>query len=268
MKKLMIKLGLSTENSFSLFKRGVRGNADVNVLRCSDTGAYVLNTTDHIDDNYYSKKRPPCTAPSSDMWDMPRRKALIQPFFGKRWLDIGAGNCLLQEKTKGKFAQAIAVDPQLPDEDKSGYVTTKQLPNSGEFDVITLFHSLEHMRDPLGMLTNCRHLARTGTTIIVEVPHARDTLIEEGVDAFIDFTFWEQHLILHTENTLKAFADASGLTNNTVAYIQRYPQENHDLWKAQGKPGGHLGRATSNSEYSRNLCAMKVSDTLLLRCYT
>ena len=48
--------------------------------------------------------------------------------------------------------------------------------------------------------------------MIIEVPHARDFLIETfDINSFKDFTFWSEHLILHTKESLVAFAKESGL---------------------------------------------------------
>ena len=108
------------------------------------------------------------------------------------------------------------------------------------FDVVTLFHVLEHLEDQIGTLKEIRGRLNDGGDLIVEVPHARDFLIHKlKLKAFHDFTFWSEHLILHTRQSLEAFLGEAGFQNIEIAGFQRHGFANHLYWLRHGKPGGH-----------------------------
>ncbi len=108
-----------------------------------------------------------------------------------------------------------------------------------------------------------------GGRIIVEVPHANDFLLSTlNNEAFKAFTFWSEHLILHTRQSLKVFLETAGFVNVTVQGFQRYPLVNHLHWLAQGKPGGHVSwkhlRAQAmDRAYEDFLKSIDQTDTLI-----
>ncbi len=137
------------------------------------------------------------------------------------------------------------------------------------FDVITMFHVLEHIEDHLGALERIREALAEGGLLIVEVPHARDYLLSEvGLSAFRDFTLWSEHLILHTRETLQAFLGAAGFSDITVESHQRYGFANHLHWLCHQKPGGHeafahLSNPRIEAGYAALLADIDRSDTLI-----
>ena len=71
------------------------------------------------------------------------------------------------------------------------------------FDVITLFHVLEHLPKQVKMLKEIRKKIKKNGKIIIEVPSALNYLIFIDLPAFKKFTFWSEHLILHTDTIFK-----------------------------------------------------------------
>ena len=47
---------------------------------------------------------------------------------------------------------------------------------SGSLDIVTMFHVLEHLTEPLITLANLRMYLKPGGILIVEVPHSSDVL--------------------------------------------------------------------------------------------
>jgi hypothetical protein len=134
-----------------------------------------------------------------------------------------------------------------------------------------MFHVLEHLPDPLPILKTLRDI--TGPSqgvLVVEVPHARDFLINEvHCQPFIDFTLWSQHLVLHTRESLKRLLQAAGFNDVSIYGLQRYGLANHLTWLSKGKPGGHKGPlshfenpALSNAYHSA-LASKDNTDTLI-----
>lgn len=137
------------------------------------------------------------------------------------------------------------------------------------FDVLTMFHVLEHIPNQTATLQVIRGSLKPGGELIVEVPHARDFLIQElQLKAFQSFTFWSEHLILHTRESLAAVLKAAGFVDVQVSPFQRYGFTNHLHWLRHGKPGGHdrlrhLEDREMEVAYRRYLCSRDMSDTLI-----
>ena len=110
-----------------------------------------------------------------------------------------------------------------------------------KFDVITLFHVLEHLPYQVKTLKEIKTKLKSSGKLIIEVPHANDFLISKlNHEAFKNFTLWEQHLILHTEKSLKKILIKSGFKKVKIIFFQRYGLDNHLGWILDNKPGGHI----------------------------
>jgi 2-polyprenyl-3-methyl-5-hydroxy-6-metoxy-1,4-benzoquinol methylase len=138
-----------------------------------------------------------------------------------------------------------------------------------KYDIITLFHILEHIPYQVDTLKNLKKKLSKNGKIIIEVPSAHDHLLTfESLDKFKKFTFWSEHLILHTENSLRKVLKSSGLKNIKVIYYQRYNLNNHLGWFVKNKPGGHhffkdVCDQTANQNYIDYLVKNKRTDTLI-----
>jgi SAM-dependent methyltransferase len=137
------------------------------------------------------------------------------------------------------------------------------------FDLIFMFHVLEHLPDPRETLrTLARKLARKGR-LIVEVPSADDALLKlYECKPFSEFTYWSCHLFLFTPATLSALGEQAGLKAASVDQVQRFPLSNHMYWLSKGKPGGHkewafLDAGGAAERYERRLAAIGRCDTLM-----
>ena len=143
----------------------------------------------------------------------------------------------------------------------------------GAPDLVTMFHVLEHLPNQIEFLKNLYKKMRSGAVLIVEVPHANDFLIKNAnCPEFKDFTFWSEHLVLHTLESLEAIINNAGFINTRVSYIQRYGFQNHFGWLNDREPGGHIKYASSyDSDLDKSYCSWhkknKTSDTLLAIAY-
>ena len=138
-----------------------------------------------------------------------------------------------------------------------------------KFDIITMFHVLEHIPHQVDTLKILKSKLKNKGKIIVEVPHAEDFLIlQEELREFKNFTFWSEHLILHTYKSLKSILMKAGFKNINIQYYQRYNLSNHLGWFIKRKPGGHnfyrdMISDRSNLSYCDNLKRLGQTDTLI-----
>ena len=136
-----------------------------------------------------------------------------------------------------------------------------------KFDIITMFHVLEHIPYQIDTLKFLKSKLNNKGKIIIEVPHAEDFLIlQEELKEFRNFTFWSEHLILHTYKSLKSILLKSGFKNINIQYYQRYNFTNHLGWFLKRKPGGHnfykeIVSDKLNSSYCENLKKLGQTDT-------
>ena len=135
--------------------------------------------------------------------------------------------------------------------------------------MVTLFHVFEHFNNPLESLKLISKKMRDQGKIIIEVPHARDFLLSFlEHEEFKKFTFWSEHLILHTRQSLTVFLEKAGFENVIITGFQRYPLANHLHWLSKNQPGGHekwsfLRTIELDSAYSQMLGQLDKNDTII-----
>jgi len=138
-----------------------------------------------------------------------------------------------------------------------------------KFDIITMFHVLEHIPQQIDILKLLKAKLRHKGKIIIEVPHAEDFLIlQNELKEFKNFIFWSEHLILHTYKSLKTILTKSGFKNINIQFYQRYNFSNHLGWFLKREPGGHnfyrkIISDELNQSYCENLKKLGQTDTLI-----
>jgi len=138
-----------------------------------------------------------------------------------------------------------------------------------KFDVITMFHVLEHIPYQIETLKLLKSKLKNKGKIIIEIPHAEDFLIlQDELKEFKNFTFWSEHLILHTYKSLRTVLFKSGFKKINIQFYQRYNFSNHLGWFLKKKPGGHhhfknIISEKLNNIYCENLKKQRQTDTLI-----
>lgn len=280
---LLTSLGLITADSVETFYPRVRDREDVKVMRCRRSGVIFLagalpdgpaHYSAQVGLEYWSPgtRAEAIVALNGD--DSRRARQVEAIVRGKKWLDVGTGLGGVLDLLRAQAREIVAVEPQegpCRELDRLGYRAFRDLRDvpDEDFDLVTYFHVLEHLADPLDSLRLAAGKLRPGGRIVVEVPHARDFLITFlESDAFKRFTFWSEHLILHTRQSLEAFLRAAGLEHVRIEGFQRYPLANHLYWLARGQPGGQdqwpaLRDPDLDSAYGAMLTRLDATDTLI-----
>jgi 2-polyprenyl-3-methyl-5-hydroxy-6-metoxy-1,4-benzoquinol methylase len=138
-----------------------------------------------------------------------------------------------------------------------------------KFNIITVFHVLEHIPFQIQTLRALRSKLSKNGKIIIEVPSASDFLLSfNEFKDFKKFTFWSEHLILHTEKSLRKVLIKSGFKKIKIQYFQRYNFANHLGWFIKKKPGGHnfykdIIDNKINASYIDYLKRIKKTDSLI-----
>jgi len=212
--------------------------------------------------------------------DLERRYASIASLVSNlskvKILDFGSGNGSMVERFNEEFeafglepesnARAVAISKGL-----KIFATIDDLANGAlKFDVITLFHVIEHISEPSKIITSLKALLKPGGFCVIETPNSMDALLTlYECEQFEDFTYWSHHPMLYSQKSLEVLFLNSGFKVTESVGIQRYPIENHLYWLSNGKPGGHdiwKGKfsATLNGIYAQQLVELGVSDTIWL----
>ena len=264
-----------------------RDRADITVHICEETEVIFLNRDVQSLNEHYSVKAIENDGRTSlstvqggkvttaTLQDSERRFEDFRDMLVNRSVcDFGTGHGLFMRNAKGTAHEICGVELNeihAAALNQDGFRVEPSIANypEGQFDVVTLFHVLEHLAEPVEMLSMIRSRMKAGGRLIVEVPHARDFLHKTlASEAFKNFTFWSEHLVLHTVESLRRTLVLAGFSGLTVKGFQRYGLKNHLHWLVKQKPGGHeawahFDGAGLKDAYAAMLQSIGQTDTLL-----
>ncbi len=264
----------------------VRDKPELEIFECASCGLVFLSSFDHIRNGFYEDSKMHDGEEMPDVqawlnetaWDDERRFQYLKSVLpNRRLLDVGCGvgGFLLRAREVAAIAHGVEPETRLIQHFQSHKLTTFQnlseitLDIQGSYDIITMFHVLEHIPDPKSILVKLLEMLTDDGYIIVEVPNADDALLTlYNNKAFSQFTYWSCHVFLYTMKTLHMLFDQIKLKVNYIRHIQRYPLSNHLYWLSKGKPGGHkewyfLDSPELHAAYEKQLAAFGKCDTIL-----
>jgi 2-polyprenyl-3-methyl-5-hydroxy-6-metoxy-1,4-benzoquinol methylase len=249
---ILVNIGAIKKENEEIFSTKTRDNKNLTVYR--DRISKVI----YIDDFYIGEKvyengqyrsdlNPLLIRDFEDVTDSERRFNSYKQFLvAKSIVDFGCGAGSFLEKSKSLAKSVTGIELQqnyIDNLNKKSIKCFKDIREiENEQDSIFLFHCLEHLQNPVDLLMEIHKKLKINKQgkIIIEVPHAKDFLIDTlRVQPFIDFTLWSQHLVLHTRESLRLLLVYCGFKNIIIEGIQRYSISNHLSWLNYKKPGGH-----------------------------
>lgn len=271
--------GLIREEHKTLFADKCR---DLIIPVYRDTLSHIIYLSPDFeghDASYYADKAVQGTTHprnSMDQADTARRHSLLETLIaGKRYLDYGCGLGYQLAAARGIAKEVMGIE--LSDEGKHqlqnlGIRHSDNLEAARSFapEVVSFFHVVEHLPDPVQLLGALYAICAPGTRLILEVPHAKDSLLMGSCQAFKDFTLWSEHLVLHTRQSLQYITEKAGWRTLDIVGTQRYPVWNHIGWLETGKPSGLSGAVADRTSdnlsraYEAYLAARDTTDTLIL----
>ena len=275
------RLNLTSKETATVFSTKTRDNNNLNVIKDKSSGViyiddFYVGDEEYIDGEYRQEKLDFHQSPDFErVIDTERRLLKYKRYYAG--LDICDVGCGAGDFLKGASIMSKSVSGVELQENYLNFLNNNDIPSLSsikehdkKFDTIFSFHALEHFNNPIDMLNSMKDSLLGDGKIIIEVPHANDFLISTLKNqAFIDFTLWSQHLILHTRDSLKRFLLDAGFSNIIIEGVQRYPLSNHLTWLSDSKPGGHksnlalFDKKKLHNEYESALNSIDATDTLV-----
>ena len=279
MKRCFLCDGELKETDYNL-----RDSKNLRVLKCKKCSLEMLSDFKHIDSNFYEdglmlspKISPKSWLNKSKTDDVRRFDKLKGILKNKKILDFGCGAGGFVELAD-KISDACGVEKQkkmfdfMKKKNLKVYSDISELKNE-KFDVITMFHVLEHLNNPQESINELKNLLNPKGKLIIEVPNTNDALLSlYGCKSFSDFTHWSCHLWGFNNKNLKKMLKNSGFKKVKIKKIQRYNFLNHIMWLFCHKPNGHkefeaFYNPVFNYLYTLFLKLMSKTDTIVAVCY-
>lgn len=261
-----------------LIETGIRNDPEGQIWRC-DCGLEYLDpqpTVDDLSEFYSSEYRAKSGAVMArflrDMHEASRRMSELDINENTRLLEIGSGSGAFLVTARQVIPNAWGVEPDeeswrfIADmEAITVYKSVGELPEHDRFDLIVMFHVLEHLPDPVGFLNELREKLAKNGKIVVEVPNADDAMLKNK--AYRKKYFYQKaHLWYFNWHSLRKVFALAGM-DTEMYLIQRYNLRNTLRWtfkrrnNGDGQPGD-LKKNWISDMYAKRLMARAKSDTL------
>lgn len=272
---------LCNSTEFEVLEGTVRDYPERKVLKCKKCGLVFLDSFDHIDINYYEDSNMLNEANLTvEKWtkqnykqNLDRSTRLMSFLSDKIVLDVGCGDGGFLNNIK-PFVRACAGIEQseylrqyiIDNYNIQVFPTIEDMP-AKNIEIITMFHVIEHFKDPIQAIKKLGSSLVKNGVIYLETPNANDILLNlYDCKAFKNFTYWGCHLFLFTKETLKDMIERAGY-RCTIKQTQRYPLSNHLYWLTKGLPNGHnkldfLNSSSLKEAYESILSNLGMCDTL------
>ena len=252
---------ICNSKQFVLIQKGVWDSAEKNIFKCQKCAIVFLHPlmNNKEIENFYKnyqkhvKNRLPNKKALADVdkqqiIQTKRQLRIIKPHLDKKdkLCDIGASKGYFLKFVKPYVSEVTAIEPGT-DEGKilkknniKTYNWISEIPKSVSFDFVSLFHTFEHLPQPLEYLDKLRGKINRHGRIAVEVPNIDDALISRyNISSFKKFYFQSMHCFYYNPTTLSMVFEKRGFKLIGCNFVQRYTFSNHLQWLLKGTPGGN-----------------------------
>lgn len=181
-------------------------------------------------------------------YDTKRRARFIASYLqpSSRICDIGSGYGFFLEEMSNAGYSMVGVEVSEERRALAKKVTSApvldidlnlhELPaDIGKFDVVTMFHVLEHLSNPIGFLQKLHRILVKGGYLFVEVPNLNDLMLE-ACEPYRSFYWQRAHISYFSADIIKRVLLDAGFDQIEIKGVQRYGIENMMNWLITGNP--------------------------------
>lgn len=240
---ILKKISNTNENKINKYFEGTRDNKNIDIYECTESGCLFLSKI-QTNINYYMNKRGYFKnfedyKKKTYLDDKRRYDSIKLISKNKSLLDVGAGTGQFAELIKDNVKKIDLVEPDkyLFNKLKSNFNIYQNLNEvENKYEIITLYHVLEHIQDPIKFLKLIKTNLKKKGKVIIEVPQANDALIKKyNLISFKKHTFWSEHLFLYTDILFEKLLKYCGFKKFKIIFTQRYDLNNHLQWILKDK---------------------------------
>ena len=241
------------EDNFDIFRRGISDNPSIDVYLNEQKDFAFLYPVPSMDYNYYIPRaiKLGLIAYKKNLHIEKRFDKIVHFLQNDRHslLEIGAGDGTFL-KTVKKYKphmHLMAVDKdrntlqsRVENSDENHESLEQLIRKNLHYDIICLFHVLEHILTPLDFLAKIHELMSRNSLLIIEVPSIHDPLLSlYNNEAFSNFYFSSQHPYVYSPSSLERLTKHGRFQTSEIINFQRYGLENHLNWLSRATPGGN-----------------------------
>lgn len=261
----------------------LRDSDTIAVVQCATCKHVFLDSFDHVNEDYFVNDTFLLSKPFLHgveerlrhyEAENQERTIRIGPLvLNKRVLEFGCGAGALMEKIRPMVSSIEGLERTASFRARlqgMGYAVHQDLSQTqGSYDVILMFHVLEHLSDAVESIRGCVDRLSPNGLLYIEVPNIDDALLTlYDVGEYRKFHFFKDHLHYFSRASLTEAIQQAGAMPVSVSGHSRFGLANHMYWLRYGKPGGHLiwnflETPPTRLEYSRALAAANISDSLV-----
>lgn len=275
------KCYLCESTKAEIVESGIRYDPTGEVWKCQTCGLVFLwpiPTEKELSDYYSSQYRKDSGNKSvnerfeKNRWEAEERVKRLDLSNIHSILEIGSGSGAFLQVVRG--ANTVFLEGIEPDEGSRKWINENlNIPIyqsiwnvlGKKYDLIVMFHVLEHLREPIKFLISLRNILNPDGKIVIEVPNVRDIMLYLRPYRKAYF-FQKSHLYYFNKDTLSQICEKAGFSS-IITGIQRYNLGSCFRWNLYGKNRGDgnykdLRQSWVSRIYAGLLTWLDRSDTL------
>lgn len=269
---------LCGSNDYFQREGSVRDNPDIKILECNTCGLVFLNKQE-TNDGYYEngkmyRKEIMSLVDTYNNDNLRRIKQMQDLLKNANVLDFGSGygGFLILAKQYAKSVVGVEINKQVETiYKKNNILLYRNLEKIHDetLDIITLFHCIAHIHNPIDLLNKLYKKLKPNGKIIIETPNANDALLTLYKNkGFVNFFYHTDMLYMFNSTSLSTLIKKTKLKIDFIKHIQRYPISNTLYWLNNNLPAGqkYWGSTIDNENlqnaYEQTLASIGASDTI------